>query len=81
MKYDKSQNLDTWTEMFSSIYESTANESKSRYEILTHLSEVTLAFGKLFFKKRDLIESKKFLTKIFSWTIALIVKVKIQKKV
>jgi len=79
MKYHKEQNLNDWVGMFSSIYGLTTNQTKSRYEIFTHLTEVTLAFGKMFFKRRDLNQAKKFLPKIFAWSIALIEKVKGEK--
>ena len=79
MKYHKEQNLNDWVGMFSSVYGLTTNQTKSRYEIFTHLTEVTLAFGKMFFKRRDLNQSKKFLPKIFAWSLALIEKVKGEK--
>jgi diguanylate cyclase (GGDEF)-like protein len=72
MPHTKDQSLNQWMSMLDEIYGRTQNYSKSRYEILAHLSEVSGAFGKFMFKRRDAERAMEFLPKIFSWTLALV---------
>jgi len=76
MLYSKSQKLNDWSEMIGKIYDGTQNYSKSTYEIHSHLTEVSGAFGKMLFKKNDYQEALLFLPKMFAWAIALFRKVK-----
>jgi diguanylate cyclase (GGDEF)-like protein len=76
MPFTKDQRLDRWVEMLTGIYGNTQNYAKSSYEILSHLTEVTGAFGKMLLKKRDAVAAMEFLPKMFSWTVALYVKMK-----
>lgn len=58
--------------MLNNIYGPTQNYSKSKFEILAHLSEVCGVAGKYLFKKDDLVSTKRFLPKIFGWACALL---------
>lgn len=77
MQYSPRQNLNEWSDMLGHIYEQTQNYFKSAYEIHSHMTEVTGAFGKLAFKKRDFDGAAEFLPKMFVWAIALSRKMKI----
>lgn len=76
MPFNKSQRLDIWSDMIGKIYDGTQNYSKSEYEILCHLTEVSGAFGKLLFKKHDYDGALEFLPKMLVWAITLFRKVK-----
>lgn len=76
MEYKKSQTLNEWSDMIGEIYDGTQNYSKSRYEIHCHLTEVTGAFGKMLFKKKDIQGALLFLPKMFVWAVSLFRKVK-----
>jgi diguanylate cyclase (GGDEF)-like protein len=62
--------------MLHSIYGLTQNYSKDEYEILSHLSEVSGAFGKYLFKSRNVEKAKQFLPKVFAWAVALLMQMK-----
>lgn len=76
--FNKSQDLNKWSEMIGNIYDGTQNYSKSSFEIHSHLTEVTGAFGKMLFKKNDYETAIQFLPKMFVWAITLFRKVKAQ---
>lgn len=76
MSYNKDQSLNNWVEMLHSIYGLSQNYSRSEYEILAHLSEVTGAFSKYLFKLEQVDKAKEFLPKMFGWSVALLKKVK-----
>src|SRR5438045_2323240 len=76
MNFTKTQRLNNWSVMLDRIYGNTQNYSKSEYEIYSHLTEVSGAFGKLLFKKKDCDGALQFLPKMFAWAIALFRKVK-----
>ncbi|PEH83675.1 hypothetical protein CRM95_01075 [Burkholderia gladioli] len=75
MAFKKNQTLKEWSIMLDAIYGGSQNYAKSPYEIHAHLTEVCGIFAKHFFKRRDLSEARKFLPKIFAWTLALVRKV------
>ena len=75
-KFNKSQELNKWREMIGNIYDGTQNYSKSSFEIHSHLTEVTGAFGKMLFKKEDYELAIQFLPKMFVWAVTLFRKVK-----
>lgn len=74
--YEKSQKLNDWVEMLHQIYGRSQNYSKTEYEIHSHITEVSGAFGKYLFKKRQPERAVEFLPKMFSWAVALLKKVK-----
>jgi hypothetical protein len=75
LKFQKTQSLNEWVQMLDAIYGGAQNYAKTPYEIHVHLSEVCGIFAKHSFKKKDIVEAKKFLPKIFSWAVALLRKV------
>lgn len=75
MAFHKTQSLNDWVVMLDAMYGGAQNYAKTPYEIHVHLSEVCGVFAKHSFKKRDIVEAKKFLPKIFSWAVALFRKV------
>jgi diguanylate cyclase (GGDEF)-like protein len=62
--------------MLDSIYGRTQNYGKTEYELYTHLAEVTGAFGKYMFKRKERERAKSFLPKIFAWSVALFKKIR-----
>ena len=72
----QAQSLNEYLAMFATIYGKTANYGKSKYELIAHLVEVTGAFGKFAFKKRDYETAQSFLPKMFAWACALVTSVK-----
>jgi diguanylate cyclase (GGDEF)-like protein len=76
LAYQPTQSLNEWMKMLHSIYGLTQNYSKDEYEILSHLSEVSGAFGKYLFKSQNVEKAKQFLPKIFAWAVALLVRMK-----
>ena len=76
MDWRKRQPLNEWLSMLHSIYGDSQNYSRTQYEILAHLSEVTGAFGKFMFKLKQPERAKEFLPKMFSWAVALSKKVR-----
>lgn len=62
--------------MLHSIYGLSQNYSRSEFEILAHLSEVSGAFGKFLFKLKQPEQAIEFLPKMFGWAVALCKKVK-----
>jgi diguanylate cyclase (GGDEF)-like protein len=75
VKFHKTQSLNEWVLMLDAMYGGSQNYAKTPYEIHVHLSEVCGIFAKHTFKKKDILEAKKFLPKIFSWAVALLRKV------
>lgn len=71
LAFHKEQSLNEWVLMLDAMYGGAQNYAKTPYEIHVHLSEVCGIFAKHSFKKRDIVEAKKFLPKIFSWAVAL----------
>jgi hypothetical protein len=69
--WNKRQPLNQWLAMLHGIYGDSQNYSRTQYEILAHLSEVTGAFGKFMFKLKQPDRAKEFLPKMFSWAVAL----------
>jgi diguanylate cyclase (GGDEF)-like protein len=65
--------------MLHSIYGLTQNYSKTQFELCTHLSEVTGAFGKYLFKLRRVDKAREFLPKMFAWAVALLMNMKGEK--
>jgi hypothetical protein len=70
--YSRGQRLNDYHEMLHTIYGSTQNYAKSKYEVLSHLSEVCGIAGKHILKKRDLDQAIRFMPKIFGWACALL---------
>lgn len=74
--FNKSQELNKWSEMIGNIYDGTQNYSKSTFEVHCHLTEVTGAFGKMVFKKDgNFDKALQFLPKMFVWALTLFRKV------
>jgi diguanylate cyclase (GGDEF)-like protein len=61
--------------MIHAIYGFSQNYAKSAYEIHAHLTEVTGAFAKYAFKRKDPTKAVQFLPKMFAWSLALLKKV------
>ena len=76
MPFRKNQSLNEWVVMLDAIYGGSQNYSKTPYEIHSHLTEVCGIFAKHLFKRKDITEARKFLPKIFAWTVALLRKVR-----
>ncbi|HYO72197.1 MAG TPA: diguanylate cyclase [Archangium sp.] len=76
MRFEKTQNLNSWVDMLHHVYGRTQNYAKSEHEICSHLAEVCGAFGKYLLKKRDATRAEEFLPKMFAWAVALLKKVK-----
>jgi diguanylate cyclase (GGDEF)-like protein len=76
MPFHKEQKLNEWVDMLHSIYGLSQNYSRTEYEILAHMSEVTGAFGKYLFKLKQPKKALEFLPKMFGWAAALAKKVK-----
>ncbi len=70
--FDAQQRINKWVEMLHTIYGPSQNYSKSTFEILSHLNEVSGLLGKYLFRKNDIEAARKFLPKLFSWGIALL---------
>lgn len=70
-RFQKSQDLDDWSEMLFAIYGPSSNYAKSTFEIYTHLAEVVGVLGKLVFKKRDRELALSFIPKVLAWSLAL----------
>ncbi len=79
MGYSKQQSLNEWVEMLHSIYGLSQNYSRTHYEILAHMSEVTGAFGKHLFKLKQIDKAEEFAPKMFGWAAALLRKVRGEK--
>jgi diguanylate cyclase (GGDEF)-like protein len=75
MSFNPKQRLNDWVTMLDAIYGDSQNYAKSPYEIHAHLTEVCGIFAKHLLRRRDIGEAEKFLPKIFSWTVALLLKV------
>jgi diguanylate cyclase (GGDEF)-like protein len=70
--YHREQSLNQYAEMLNNIYGPSQNYAKSKFEVLSHLSEVSGLAGKHIFKKKDLAAALRFAPKIFSWACALL---------
>lgn len=70
--YFKEQSINDYVEMLSSIFGSTQNYDKSKYEIFSHLTEICGVTGKFLLKKSDLESADRFMPKIFGWVCALV---------
>jgi NTP pyrophosphatase (non-canonical NTP hydrolase) len=57
--------------MLHAIYGPTQNYSKSSFEILSHLTEVSSLMSKFLIRRRDVNAARLFLPKMFAWGIAL----------
>lgn len=71
MAYKRNQTVNEWSDMLVRIYDKTQNYSKTPFEIHSHLTEVTGAFGKFLFKKSDYVSARAFLPKMFVWAVAM----------
>ena len=76
MEFSSSQDLNDWVVMLDHIYGPTQNFNKTKYELLSHLTEVVGAFSKLAIKRRNATAAQQFVPKIFGWAAALLMKVK-----
>jgi hypothetical protein len=76
MPYNKTQALNATVDMLQDIYGLTQNYSKSSYELLSHLTEVTGAFGKFALKQSQPERAVEFIPKMFAWAAALLKNVK-----
>lgn len=70
--YFETQSLNSYAEMLRNIYGPSQNYSKTKYEVLAHLSEVCGIIGKHLFKKQDYLAAGNFIPKIFGWACALV---------
>lgn len=66
------QNLNRWGVMLHALYGSTQNYSKSHFEILSHLTEVSSLMSKFLVRKKDMDAARLFLPKMFAWGAALL---------
>ncbi len=71
MLFSKGQTLNQWAQMLQYIYGRTQNYDRSKYEVFSHLTEVTGAFGRHLLKRKDIRQACEFLPKLFSWSVAL----------
>jgi diguanylate cyclase (GGDEF)-like protein len=76
MPYEKTQPLNATVDMLQEIYGLTQNYSKSSYELFSHLTEVTGAFGKFALKQLQPERAIEFVPKMFAWAAALLKNVK-----
>src|SRR5258708_23925539 len=76
MPFSSEQSLNEWMNMLHQIYGLTQNYSKDEYEILSHLAEVSGAFGKYLFKSNNVEKARQFLPKMFGWAVALLKEMK-----
>src|SRR4051794_19173139 len=70
-RYVSTQDLNRWGMMLHTIYGPTQNYSKSPFEILSHLTEVSSLMSKFLLRKKDIQAARLFLPKMFAWGVAL----------
>ncbi|TPI44957.1 MULTISPECIES: diguanylate cyclase [unclassified Mesorhizobium] len=69
--FHSEQSLNAYHEMLDVVYGQSQNYSKSKFEVLSHLSEVCGIAGKYIVKKPDITQASRFVPKIFGWACAL----------
>ncbi|TXM66633.1 diguanylate cyclase [Methylobacterium sp. WL12] len=77
--YRPGQRLNLYHEMLHTIYGPTQNYAKSKFEVLSHLSEVCGISGKYIVKTQDFDRALRFIPKIFGWACALLYSVSPQQ--
>ena len=70
--YKQGQRLNDYHEMLYVIYGPTQNYSKSKFEVLSHLSEVCGIASKYIVKTHNFDRAVRFIPKIFGWACALL---------